>query len=159
MEKFLDRYETLVAERGEAASPRRWNAQEADVAEEFLDHARQIRAERDRCRARGPRAISSADRRWGGATIAYRRRLIDAPSYTLNHEEVAKLALEEGIRFAECLTPERRCSMRSATSRVARLFRNVKPTPSQMQSAPSPLWGRGGEGGGRESGTCRYPPP
>ena len=38
-------------------------------------------------------------------TIAYRRRLIDAPSYTLNHEEVAK-ALEEGIRFAECLTPE-----------------------------------------------------
>ncbi|MGH9558183.1 MAG: pyridine nucleotide-disulfide oxidoreductase, partial [Bryobacteraceae bacterium] len=32
------------------------------------------------------------------------RRLIDSPSYTLNHEEVAK-ALEEGIRFAECLTP------------------------------------------------------
>ncbi len=44
-------------------------------------------------------------RRWGGATIAYRRRLIDAPSYTLNHEEVAK-ALEEGISFAERLTPE-----------------------------------------------------
>src|SRR5690606_23197477 len=42
--------------------------------------------------------------RWGGATIAYRRRLIDSPSYTLNHEEVAK-ALEEGIRFAECLSP------------------------------------------------------
>ena len=38
-------------------------------------------------------------------TIAYRRRLIDSPSYTLNHEEVAK-ALEEGIRFAERLTPE-----------------------------------------------------
>jgi hypothetical protein len=41
---------------------------------------------------------------WGGVTIAYRRRLIDAPSYTLNHEEVAK-AMEEGIRFAEGLTP------------------------------------------------------
>ncbi len=38
-------------------------------------------------------------------TIAYRRRLIDSPSYTLNHEEVAK-ALEEGVRFAECLTPQ-----------------------------------------------------
>ncbi len=38
-------------------------------------------------------------------TIAYRRRMIDSPSYTLNHEEVWK-ALEEGIRFAECLTPE-----------------------------------------------------
>ena len=37
-------------------------------------------------------------------TVAYRRRLIDSPSYTLNHEEVAK-ALEEGIRFAEGLTP------------------------------------------------------
>jgi NAD(P)H-flavin reductase len=42
---------------------------------------------------------------WGGVTIAYRRRLIDSPSYTLNHEEVWK-AFEEGIRFAECLTPE-----------------------------------------------------
>ena len=42
---------------------------------------------------------------WGSATLAYRRRLIDAPSYTLNHEEVAK-ALEEGVQFAEELTPE-----------------------------------------------------
>ena len=31
--------------------------------------------------------------------------MIDSPSYTLNHEEVAK-ALEEGVRFAECLSPE-----------------------------------------------------
>jgi NAD(P)H-flavin reductase len=37
-------------------------------------------------------------------TIAYRRRLIDSPSYTLNHEEVEK-ALEEGIGFAEGLSP------------------------------------------------------
>ena len=37
-------------------------------------------------------------------TIAYRRRLIDSPSYTLNHEEVFK-ALEEDIRFAEGLSP------------------------------------------------------
>src|SRR5690606_2164547 len=43
---------------------------------------------------------------WGGATIAYRKRLIDSPSYTLNHEEVEK-ALEEGIAFAENLTPVR----------------------------------------------------
>ena len=43
---------------------------------------------------------------WGGVTIAYRRRMIDSPSYTLNHEEVAK-ALEEGIVFAEGLTPAR----------------------------------------------------
>ena len=31
--------------------------------------------------------------------------MIDAPSYTLNHEEVAK-ALEEGVRFAESVTPD-----------------------------------------------------
>src|SRR6202012_1248768 len=41
---------------------------------------------------------------WGGAPIAYRRKLTDAPSYTLNHEEVAK-AMEEAVRFAEGLTP------------------------------------------------------
>ncbi|MGH8744828.1 MAG: hypothetical protein ACREUY_11180, partial [Burkholderiales bacterium] len=39
-------------------------------------------------------------------TIAYRKRLIDSPSYTLNHEEVDK-ALQEGIRFAEGLNPLR----------------------------------------------------
>jgi hypothetical protein len=43
-------------------------------------------------------------RHWGGVTVAYRRRLIDSPSYTLNHEEVEK-ALEEGIWFAEGMTP------------------------------------------------------
>ena len=41
---------------------------------------------------------------WGGATIAYRRRLVDAPSYTLNHEEVDK-AMQEAVRFAEGLSP------------------------------------------------------
>ena len=35
---------------------------------------------------------------WGGATIVYRRSLTEAPSYTLNHEEVEK-AMQEGIRF------------------------------------------------------------
>ena len=52
------------------------------------------------------RTTRSCCKSWGGATIAYRRRLIDSPSYTLNHEEVAK-ALEEGIVFAEGLTPTR----------------------------------------------------
>jgi hypothetical protein len=41
---------------------------------------------------------------WGGVTVAYRKRLIDSPSYTLNHEEIEK-ALEEGIRFAENVAP------------------------------------------------------
>ena len=60
-------------------------------------------ARRRRGEGRAPRLAQLLDA-WGGATIAYRRRLIDSPSYTLNHEEVAK-ALEEAVRFAEGLTP------------------------------------------------------
>ena len=105
VEKFLSRYETLVAERGDEAVRAEWNAAECQAAAEFIAHARAIRAEREAARrdGRAPRLAALIDS-WGGVTIAYRRRLIDAPSYTLNHEEVAK-AMEEGIRFAELLTP------------------------------------------------------
>src|SRR5712672_1687680 len=105
VEKFLFRYETLVAERGAEAVRAEWNPAEREVAEEFITHARAIRAEREAATRDGrpPRLAQLIDS-WGGVTIAYRRRLIDAPSYTLNHEEVAK-AMEEGIRFAELLTP------------------------------------------------------
>jgi len=105
VEKFLSRYETLVAERGEEAVRAEWNGAEREVAAEFIAHGRAIRAERGTARHEGrpPRLTQLLDT-WGGVTIAYRRRLVDAPSYTLNHEEVAK-AMEEGIRFAELLTP------------------------------------------------------
>jgi NADPH-dependent glutamate synthase beta subunit-like oxidoreductase/NAD(P)H-flavin reductase len=105
VEKFLTRYETLAADRGAEAVRANWNAAEREVAEEFIAHARAIRAEREAAARDGrpPRLAQLIDA-WGGVTIAYRRRLIDAPSYTLNHEEVAK-AMEEGIRFAERLTP------------------------------------------------------
>ncbi|HXE17255.1 MAG TPA: FAD-dependent oxidoreductase, partial [Stellaceae bacterium] len=106
VEKFLSRYETLVAEHGEAAVRAAWSEEDRATADEFIAHARAIRQEREAA-ARGNRKPDLAKllTGWGGATIAYRRRLIDAPSYTLNHEEVAK-AMEEGIRFAEGLTPE-----------------------------------------------------
>ncbi len=106
VEKFLTRYEMLVAERGEADVRASWNPAETETAEAFIAHAKALRAERDVAAREGrePNFIRLLDA-WGGVTIAYRRRLIDAPSYTLNHEEVAK-ALEEGIRFAEGLTPD-----------------------------------------------------
>jgi NADPH-dependent glutamate synthase beta subunit-like oxidoreductase/NAD(P)H-flavin reductase len=106
VEKFLTRYETLVGERGEEAVRAGWRPAEREIAEEFLAHARALREEREAAahERRAPRFAALIDA-WGGVTIAYRRRLIDAPSYTLNHEEVAK-AMEEGIRFAEMLTPE-----------------------------------------------------
>jgi NADPH-dependent glutamate synthase beta subunit-like oxidoreductase/NAD(P)H-flavin reductase len=92
VEKFLARYESL-----EDKPP--WNAEERAIAEEFVAHAKALRTAK-------PAEKRELLKAWGGATIAYRRRMIDSPSYTLNHEEVAK-ALEEGIVFSENLTPVR----------------------------------------------------
>ncbi|MGH7155348.1 MAG: hypothetical protein ACREF3_15590, partial [Acetobacteraceae bacterium] len=82
-----------------------WSEEEASIADEFLTHAAAIRTERDTAarERRSPRLAELLDG-WGGATIAYRRKLTESPSYTLNHEEVAK-ALEEAVRFAEQVTP------------------------------------------------------
>ena len=105
VEKFLLRYEALAKEHGEMAARLAWNEEERVVADEFLAHARAIRAERAAARRENREAgVLELLQQWGGATIAYRRRLIDSPAYTLNNEEVEK-ALEEGIRFAEGLTP------------------------------------------------------
>ena len=90
VEKFLARHEALGADPA-------WNAEEKAIAAEFIAHAKALRKTDDKL---------SLLKSWGGATIAYRRRLVDSPSYTLNHEEVEK-ALEEGIVFRENLTPER----------------------------------------------------
>jgi NADPH-dependent glutamate synthase beta subunit-like oxidoreductase/NAD(P)H-flavin reductase len=106
VEKFLARYERLAEERGAEAVRADWSEEERAAADEFIAHARALRAEREAATRDGrkPRFVDLLDT-WGGVTIAYRRRLVDAPSYTLNHEEVAK-AMEEGIRFAEGLSPE-----------------------------------------------------
>ncbi len=105
VEKFARRLGVLERERGAAAVRAGWNEEERAVAEEFLAHAEAIAAERATAAAEGrpPRFAPLLDQ-WGGATVAYRRKLTNAPSYTLNHEEVAK-AMEEGVRFAEDLTP------------------------------------------------------
>jgi NADPH-dependent glutamate synthase beta subunit-like oxidoreductase/NAD(P)H-flavin reductase len=92
VEKFLARCEALEQQPD-------WNPEEREIAEEFISHAKALR------KANPERRLALL-KSWGGATIAYRRRLIDSPSYTLNHEEVEK-ALEEGIVFAENLAPVR----------------------------------------------------
>ncbi len=105
VEKFLARHETLVAERGEAAVGAVWNDEEREIAQEFLGHARAIRAERATAEREGRTPdIAGLVNGWGGVSLVYRRRLVDSPSYTLNHEEVFK-ALEEDIRFVEGLSP------------------------------------------------------
>ncbi|MBI4195933.1 MAG: FAD-dependent oxidoreductase [Betaproteobacteria bacterium] len=107
VEKFLQRYELLARKHGEAAARIAWTEEERKIADEFLAHARAIRTELQSASAEGRApGVLELLQSWGGVTIAYRKRLIDSPSYTLNHEEVRK-ALEEGIRFAEGLAPLR----------------------------------------------------
>jgi NADPH-dependent glutamate synthase beta subunit-like oxidoreductase len=157
VEKFIARYEALVAEVGEPAVREGWSDQEREVAEEFLAHARAIRAERKAAAREGRRLrLVELLRGWGGATIVYPRRLIDSPSYTLNHEEVAK-AMEEGIRFAEQFVPEEvlldvhgharaLCVLspsgsepgRSSKSRPARYLSPPEPSRTQCSAGRTP---------------------
>jgi NADPH-dependent glutamate synthase beta subunit-like oxidoreductase/NAD(P)H-flavin reductase len=105
VERFLKRYEILVNACNEQAVRLHWNAEDNEIADEWLTHARAIRAEHAQAQAEGRKAdIQVLLNKWGGATLAYRRRLQDAPSYRLNHEEV-ELALQEGPRFLENATP------------------------------------------------------
>ncbi|HEY1299985.1 MAG TPA: pyridine nucleotide-disulfide oxidoreductase, partial [Stellaceae bacterium] len=96
------------------------------------------RAERDAARREGraPRLATLLDS-WGGVTIAYRRRLVDAPSYTLNHEEVAK-AMEEGIRFAERLTPVAVETDRFGQAMALRLSRPASAPESEPEEVVLP---------------------
>jgi NADPH-dependent glutamate synthase beta subunit-like oxidoreductase/NAD(P)H-flavin reductase len=105
VEKFLTRHEQLVQLHGISQVQQAWSAEEAQTAHTFIEHAKAIRALREMAKEQGrPALVSGLLRQWGGATIVYRKRLIDSPAYTLNHEEVEK-ALEEGIEFAQCLNP------------------------------------------------------
>lgn len=105
VEKFMLRYEQLCDERCVQQVRAGWSPEDAEIAAEFLQHAAAIRAERLRAAAAGEAPdILALLQGWGGVTLAYRKRMIDSPAYTLNHEEIEK-ALEEGISYAECLSP------------------------------------------------------
>jgi len=106
VEKFLQRWENLLADGGdEAALQAEFDAEEREVLDEFLEHGRAIRRER----ARAAAAAEAPDfapliAAWGGVSLVYRRGLKDSPAYRLNHEEIAKFH-EEGVRFIERLAP------------------------------------------------------
>jgi NADPH-dependent glutamate synthase beta subunit-like oxidoreductase/NAD(P)H-flavin reductase len=105
VEKLLERYEALCAETGEALVRAGYDSEEVAILDEFLEHGRAIRNERKRAAAAGeaPDFVALV-RAWGGATIAYRKSMLDSPAYRLNHEEIIK-SLEEGITYAENLSP------------------------------------------------------
>lgn len=105
VEKTLEQFEQISAHIGEDAFWKQCDPEENAILKTFLEHGRAVRREREQARRdrRSPNFISLCQK-WGGVSIAYRRRLNDSPAYRLNHEEVEK-ALEEGIRFIENLSP------------------------------------------------------
>jgi NADPH-dependent glutamate synthase beta subunit-like oxidoreductase/NAD(P)H-flavin reductase len=106
VEKFLDRWEVLAAEAGgEAALAKLYDGEEAEIAREFLEHGRAVRAERQRAAAAGETPnLAALVEKWGGVSLVYRRGMDDSPAYRLNHEEITKF-FEEGVRFIEKLSP------------------------------------------------------
>ncbi len=105
VEKILDRYEVLAARHGVDAVRARYDTEETEILDEFLEHGRAIRNEREQARSEGRDVdfLPLIDA-WGGVTQFYRKDLSDSPAYRQNHEEVQK-ALEEGIRYAPCMNP------------------------------------------------------
>jgi len=86
VEKFLSRYEVLVAERGESAVKARWTPEEAEIAAEFIAHARAIREERAAAKREGREA----------------RQLLPADNLVAD-QDVRHSAPDEGFRLAHLL--------------------------------------------------------
>jgi len=107
VEKVLARYEILALERGESNVLAGLGEEDRETLAEFLDHGRQLRAERERAANAGePPNFVPLLRSWGGVTLAYRKSINASPAYVRNHEEIIK-AMEEGLWYAEGLDPVR----------------------------------------------------
>jgi NADPH-dependent glutamate synthase beta subunit-like oxidoreductase/NAD(P)H-flavin reductase len=105
VEKFLERYEKIVNESGEEKFWFIYDEEEKKIARKFIEHGKEIRSEKERANKESEKPnFIPLIKKWGGVTIAYRKSLVDSPSYRLNHEEVIK-SLEEGIYFWEKLNP------------------------------------------------------
>jgi NAD(P)H-flavin reductase len=105
VEKVLHRYENLLTIYPEDEVLNRYDAEEREILEEFLEHGRAIVAERQRAKQAGEDPdFQPLLKKWGGATMFYRKGLKDAPAYRQNHEEIVK-AFEEGISWVEGMSP------------------------------------------------------
>jgi NADPH-dependent glutamate synthase beta subunit-like oxidoreductase/NAD(P)H-flavin reductase len=105
VEKALERFEALAAEKGEAAVLAGLSVEERALLARQLKHGHAIRLERERATRAGETPdFARLVKQWGGSQIVYRRSMEESPAYRLNHEEIIK-ALEEGIGFVENLEP------------------------------------------------------
>lgn len=105
VEKVLARYETLTNEYGEEKIRADYDEEGLIILDEFLNHGRAIREERERAKNLGgqPNFIKLLQA-WGGVTIVYRRCMEESPAYIANYEELHK-ALEEGVYYLSGLQP------------------------------------------------------
>ncbi len=105
VEKFAKRYNFLSQQLGVDALTKEFTPYDWLVAQEFLAHAKLFTIERLQAQQnnRQPSFISIIDE-LGGVNVVYRKKICDAPSYRLNHEEL-EMALEEGIGFIENAVP------------------------------------------------------
>jgi NADPH-dependent glutamate synthase beta subunit-like oxidoreductase/NAD(P)H-flavin reductase len=105
VEKTLERFERLRADVGVDKVLGHFDPEERETLDEFLEHGRAIKAERERAGKAGeaPNFVPLLES-WGGVRLVYRKRMVDSPAYRLNHEEIEKF-LEEGVHFVECMAP------------------------------------------------------
>lgn len=94
--KFHETYKDLVLQYGKESVEHAWTKEDREIASEFITHAQALE------NSDNPRKLIE---KWGGATIAYRKDIVHAPSYRLNHEELTK-ALQEGIKIKSDLSPK-----------------------------------------------------
>ncbi len=107
IEKIHHRYKQLIQAFGEARIREQLDTLSLEILCEFLTHARELQAERERAKKAGTQPnLQRLLHQWGGVTLAYRRSMQESPAYKRNHEEIIK-ALEEGIFYAEGLEPKR----------------------------------------------------
>jgi len=105
VEKVAGRYDVLCQRFDEEVVRGFFSDEERGVLDEFVEHGRQVAAERARAGAAGeaPDLVGLVET-WGGVKLVYRKNLRDSPAYRLNHEEVVK-AFEEGLVFIEHMSP------------------------------------------------------
>ena len=142
VEKFLRRYEALVAEIGEDAIEAAWTPEEREIAEEFLAHARAIRAERGRPRRAG------RDRRDRRAAAALGRRDDRLPP-PADRQPVVHAQPRGGREGAGGGHPLRR-----RPDAARRRSRRARPRAGRSTSRSSATIG---DGGWHESGETRLP--
>lgn len=105
VEKTLKRYTVLSDELGEDKVRARYDQEELEILDEFLEHGKAIVAERERAAAANETPnFEPLITAWGGVTMFYRKGIKNSPAYTQNHEEIHE-ALQEGIQLAEGMNP------------------------------------------------------